>query len=514
MIALELIRMSVDDVKQLREERRQNRPDPTGTAMNYESVDALVSSVDWKATLDRPCVYVEGGILDMTNTTVLQGIKLHGRYDYKHSANQGQSVGFKVITSHQKGAPNGNKMMPYKKDDEDAKADALNKAKHHLISYNIDHYFFLDMCAVLDESTLVRFKKTYHKNDYDITIESSHVFSKVPTIDFMGASPSGPTVPKINLPDDFLSTYDIVAVSDVDMSVRDKLQAFACSSNMIGSLKTHFNDGVLKSYEVSHEKFKNKTFSFDTEELRIQQWWNAMNYMKEMNVLNRLFTNYIYVVDDDTVVVTINSKSYGVKRVFIDAKYASLIKPYKIHMVGGQYAGLRIKGKECYLHHYIYHQEHPEFVPCKTIGLIDHKNQYTLDCRMTNLRDVTSGGNNRNLSRREGTKLYTNPVSGIRFQKGTLKKNPKWEMVDKVDNEGKPYTRSFEEGREDLRRLHLRDMVRLHVTFMKQHRMTNGMVDIGITCDNIDDYSVNQITARFMELYDDAAKETLQKEPR
>lgn len=93
--------------------------------------------------------------------------------------------------------------------------------------------------------------KTKNKDMYDVTIESSHVFPKVDTVTKF----NDPNQITVDLPEDFMTTMEVVRVPEVDMSIRGKLQGITSTDQMD-------NGG---------------------------------------------FCNYVYVVNDDVVMVTIDS---------------------------------------------------------------------------------------------------------------------------------------------------------------------------------------------------------------
>ena len=131
-------------------------------------------------------------------------------------------------------------------------------------------------------------------------------------------------------------------------------------------------------------------------------------------------------MNDDTVMVTIDSVVHGVKQLLLDAKHVSIVKYHNIHLTTKKYAGFKIDRVETYVHIWLYKQEHPDYVPCIKTSLVDHKNHNTFDCRMSNPCNVTPEGNNNNLARREGTNYSTNPMAdlGAAQEQSTQKRIP------------------------------------------------------------------------------------------
>ena len=58
-----------------------------------------------------------------------------------------------------------------------------------------------------------------------------------------------------------------------------------------------------------------------------------------------------------------------------------------------------------------------------------------------------------------------------------------------------------------MRRLRLRELVKIRVEFMKEHKITNGLNTHNITCDTINDLGVEEIVDAVMLCYEEAALE-------
>ena len=161
----------------------------------------------------------------MNNTGVVQGLVLGGRYDITHTDSKGY-VGFKVkIADKSKPLTTKN----YKKDKADSREKTLEKCKQVLAGYNVTNCFFEEMCCVLDQETLLRLKKTYTKDMYDITVESSHVFPKLEITKIF----KDPNKLVVDLHENFLSVLEVVRVPDVDMWIRGKLQGVTSDEQMV-----------------------------------------------------------------------------------------------------------------------------------------------------------------------------------------------------------------------------------------------------------------------------------------
>jgi hypothetical protein len=143
----------------------------------------------------------------------------------------------------------------------------------------------------------------------------------------------------------------------------------------------------------------------------------------------------IILIRDNYCVIRIISKSYGIKDVLFDVSDLDLVLLHRWCLCSKKlpYCCTNINGKSISLHSLIFER----YNNIDDDKIIDHYNRNNLDCRRSNLREITQRENCQNRSK------HKNNSSGII---GIRKRNNSW--VEKWrDVDGKEHTKTFSENK-------------------------------------------------------------------
>ena len=143
------------------------------------------------------------------------------------------------------------------------------------------------------------------------------------------------------------------------------------------------------------------------------------------------YNDYFKILDDYTIFY-INTKSFGVKLVYIDNEDAHLFYDKKISVSKDNHAKTYYAKTKCGSVHRLIMN------PPTNKDLVDHINQNGLDNRKNNLRIVNTQLNNKNATVREDNKLGIKGVSIEYSKEGFLKY-----VVSYRDHKGNRFKRTF-----------------------------------------------------------------------
>lgn len=135
---------------------------------------------------------------------------------------------------------------------------------------------------------------------------------------------------------------------------------------------------------------------------------------------------------------------------------------------------------------------------------IDHKNGDRSDSRPSNLRLVTREGNQRNRGSTSGKSYQQVALSGVSWFVNK-KDQQSWIVTNYVNSKQKhAYFIIPRDG--STKREALINALRFRLEFMKDKNSVNGMRDLGVTKDNMKDFTVEELVEMVIARYDNAVE--------
>lgn len=418
--------------------------------------------------------------------------------------------------------------------------DAIAACWKYVTDYNVDHKYFVKMVVVLDDLTrlTIRHPELTKYKDYQLEISTDHVWEDVvKVVEEPVVVPPEEFNPVLNngfidytknsihnqIDTTKVDQLEFVVVNEIDLTIKDKLQAI--SSRVEGCITEGQEKYADTRFRLQIHQLKyNQTFNFKKCGGRYQAEKAAHDVRLQMNVAHMLFKNYVLVLDNQTLLVTIDSTAknmVGRHYLLLDTKHKHLVDDFTNDInLCNKYASTLFNGDKHYFHTYIFALENPGFVSNLQDNMVDHNNQNKLDCRVANLKRSDTTDNNGNQKSRNRTLLeyYDKPLTGIDLLNPADRPTHRWAIdckYNKVRVDGYRHKECFNPNDPTERRRVLQDIVALRVKFMKEYKVCSGILDLfdNITQKNMDSFSHEQLVDAIMDRYDRATAQVAAAAP-